>query len=195
MMTLVPSRAFTGTPLLKSYWQLVPIVAKYANCMQILTSSNGSIKCGARNNYVRIYFTCWNHYGYSLQDLRRTNRTAGSTLSPVTCLVSAHAEAALDEFRLWTLRGPAVPHAPGPPRYGSRPNRGEAHCRQHVACGPPSPRAGASSCRSTKINSRPFPGLLPEDCFRPPANIIDCVSFGQEEGDDSMSISASERED
>ncbi len=57
----------------------------------------------------------------------------------VTCLVLAHAEAALDEFRLWTLRGPAVPHAPGPPRYGSRPNRGEAHCRQHVACGPPSP--------------------------------------------------------
>ncbi len=35
----------------------------------------------------------------------------------------------------------------------------------------------------------------PEDCFRPPANIEEFVSFDQEEGDDSMSISASERED
>ncbi len=39
------------------------------------------------------------------------------------------------------------------------------------------------------------PVSFPEDCFRPPANIEEFVSFDQEEGDDSMSISASERED
>ncbi len=83
----------------------------------------------------------------------------------ITCLVLAHAEAALDKFQLWTLRGPAVPHAPGPPRYGSRPNLGEAHCRQHVACGPPlswwQERRLAAPPKSTVA---PFPGLLPEDC-------------------------------
>ncbi len=114
----------------------------------------------------------------------------------ITCLVLAHAEAALDKFQLWTLRGPAAPHAPGPPRYVSRPNLGEAHCRQHVACGPPlswwQERRLAAPPKSTVA---PFPGLLPEDCFRRPVNIKECVSFGQEEGDDSMSISASDRED
>ncbi len=36
---------------------------------------------------------------------------------------------------------------------------------------------------------------FPEDCFRPPSNIEGFVSFGHEEGDEAMSISASEKED
>ncbi len=55
-----------------------PIVTKHANTDEL----ERQYKCDARDNYVRIfYFTCWNHYVYSLQDLRGTNRTAASTLS------------------------------------------------------------------------------------------------------------------
>ncbi len=39
------------------------------------------------------------------------------------------------------------------------------------------------------------PISFPEDCFRPPSNIEGFVSFGHEEGDEAMSISASEKED
>ncbi len=39
------------------------------------------------------------------------------------------------------------------------------------------------------------PVSFPEDCFCPPSNIEEFVSFGHEEGDDAMSLSASEKED
>ncbi len=87
--------------------------------------------------------------------------------------------------RLWTLRRPAGPRAPGPPRYGSWPIWGEAHC--------PGGRSIFLPRRQTQTPHSPI--SFPEDCFRPPAYIEEFVSFGQEEGDDSMSMSASERED
>ncbi len=61
--------------------------------------------------------------------------------------------------------------------------------------GHPSPDVGSAvlPCRQTQ-RSPHSPVSFPEDCFRLPANIEEFVSFGQEEGDDSMSISASERE-
>ncbi|KAF4113452.1 hypothetical protein G5714_005997 [Onychostoma macrolepis] len=98
--------------------------------------------------------------------------------------------------RLRTLRGPAGPRAPDPPRYDSRPIRGEAHCRQRAAGGPP-----LSWWRERRLAAppnptvAPFPSILPRGLLPPPSNIGEFVSFGQEEGDDTMSISASERED
>ncbi len=78
---------------------------------------------------------------------------------------------------------PTVDSALGPLQYGSRPIRGEAFRLP-------------SSCRSTKPNARPIPRFpSPKTASAPPANIEEFVSFGQEEGDDSMSISALERED
>ncbi len=45
-------------------------------------TSSRQYKCDARDNYITIfYFTSWIRNGYSLQDLRRTNRTAGSSSS------------------------------------------------------------------------------------------------------------------
>ncbi len=50
----------------------------------------------------------------------------------VACLGLAHAEAALDKSDCGHCANP-----PGPSRYGSRPIRGGAHCRQRAAGGPP----------------------------------------------------------
>ncbi len=52
----------------------------------------------------------------------------------------------------------------------------------------------AASCRRTQ-RSPHCPVSFPEDCFCPPSNIEEFISFGHEEGDDAMSISASEKED
>ncbi len=99
--------------------------------------------------------------------------------------------------RRWTsptvdLRGP---RAPGPPRCGSRPVRGGAHCRQRAAGEPP---LSWRRERRLAVPSNPtvaaFPISFPEDCFRPPSNIEGFVAFGHEEGDEAMSISASEKE-
>ncbi len=164
-----------------------PIVAKHAN----MTSSR-QYKCDARDNYIRIfYFTCWIRNGYSLQDLRGTNRTAGSSPSLRRPPGPGPRRGGAGRVRLRILRGPTGPRAPGPPRYGSRPIRGGAHCRQLV--GPPSP-GGVLPCRRTQ-RSPHSPVSFPEDCFRPHSNIEEFVSFGHEEGDDAMSISASEKED
>ncbi len=69
----------------------------------------------------------------------------------VACLGLAHAEAGLDESDCGHC-------APGPPRYGSRPIRAGAHCRQRAAGGlPPLLAAGALSCRAAEPNGRPIP--------------------------------------
>ncbi len=65
----------------------------------------------------------------------------------VACLGLAHAEAALDESDCGHC-------APGPPRYGSRPIRGGAHCRWWA---PPPLAAGAPSCRAAEPNGRLIP--------------------------------------
>ncbi len=87
------------------------------------------------------------------------------------------------------------PRAPGPPRCGSRPVRGRAHCRQRAAGEPPLSGGGSAvlPCRRTQ-RSPHSPISFPEDCFRPPSNIEGFVAFGHEEGDEAMSISASEKD-
>ncbi|KAF4110748.1 hypothetical protein G5714_007779 [Onychostoma macrolepis] len=109
----------------------------------------------------------------------------------VACLGLAHTEVALDESdcghcadlpaRRDMIRG----------LFGVRPTAASV-----PLVGPASPGGGSVVLllRQTQRSPR-SPVSFPEDCFRPPSNIGEFVSFGQEEGDDSMSISASERED
>ncbi len=79
----------------------------------------------------------WTRDGFNLQDLRGTHWTAGSA-SPLRRLPGpGPRRGGAGRVRLWTLRGPAGPRAPGPPRCGSRPVRGRAHCRQRAAGEPP----------------------------------------------------------
>ncbi len=115
-----------------------PIVAKHANTDEL----ERQYKCDACDNYVRFfYFTCWNHYVYSLQDLHGTNRTAASTLS----------------LRRLPGPGPAAIWFAACSGWGPLSPAG----------GPPLLVAGASSCPAAKPNSCPIPrGRLP-----PPANI------------------------
>ncbi len=89
----------------------------------------------------------------------------------VACLGLAHAEAALDESDC-------------------------GHCADLPLVSPPSPGGGSAvlPCRRTQ-RSPHSPISFPEDCFRPPSNIEGFVAFGHEEGDEAMSISASEKED
>ncbi len=62
--------------------------------------------------------------------------------------------------------------------------------------GPPSPGGGNAVLPRRRTQRSPHsPVSCPEDCFCPPSNIEEFVSFGHEEGDDAMSISASEKED
>ncbi len=84
-----------------------------------------------------------------------THRTAGSA-SPLRRLPGpGPRRGGAGRVRLWTLHGPAGPRAPGPPRCGSRPVRGGAHCRQRAAGEPPlSWRRGAPSCRAAEPNGR-----------------------------------------
>ncbi len=94
----------------------------------------------------------------------------------VACLGLAHAEAALDESDCGHCAWPTAASVP--------------------LVGPPSPGGGSAvlPCRRTQ-RSPNSPVSFPEDCFRPPSNIEGFVSFGHEEGDEAMSISASEKED
>ncbi len=159
-------------PFLKSYW-LTPVqmTGQLSQSMQMW-----QYKCNAHDNYVRIfYFTCWIHYGYSLQDLRRTNRNAGSILSLRRLPGLGPCWGGAGWVRLWIVLWAHCNMVRG--LFGVRP------FVFHRLAAPPSPTLAHS------------PVSFPEDCFRPPANIEEFVSFGQEEGDDSMSISALERED
>ncbi len=82
-----------------------PTVAKHANTDEL----ERQYKCDAHDNYVRIfYFTCWIHYGYSLQDLRGTNRTDGSTLSLRRLPGPGPRRGGAGRVWLWTLRGPVL---------------------------------------------------------------------------------------
>ncbi len=169
-----------------------PIVAKHAN----MTSSR-QYKCDARDNYIRIfYFTYWIRNGYSLQDLRGTNRTAGSSPSLRRLPGPGPRRGGAGRVRLRTLRGPAGLRAPGPPRY-IRGLFGVGLTAASVPLvGPPSPGGGSTVLPRRRTQRSPHsPVSFPEDCFRPPSNIEEFVSFGHEEGNDAMSISASEKED
>jgi len=69
--------------------------------------------------------------------------------------------------RRWT--SPTVDFAPGPPRCGSRPVRGGAHCRQRAAGEPP---LSWRRERRLAVPSNPtvasFPDFLPRGLFPPP---------------------------
>ncbi len=104
-----------------------------------------------------------------MQDLRGTNRTAGSSPSLRRLPGPGPRRGGAGRVRLLTLHGPAGPRAPGPPRYGSRPIRGGAHCRQRAAGGPP-----LSWRRERRLAVPPnptvasFPGFLSRGLFPPP---------------------------
>ncbi|KAF4113460.1 hypothetical protein G5714_006005 [Onychostoma macrolepis] len=114
----------------------------------------------------------------------------------VACLGLAHAEAALVESdcghcadlpaRVLRTRRDMIRGL-----FGVRPTAASV-----PLVGPPSPGGGSVVLPLRQTQRSPHsPVSFPEDCFRPPSNIGEFVSFGQEEGDDTMSISASERED
>ncbi len=127
---VVPSRAFTrhhgefsvmGTPsfqpFLKSYW-LTP-VKWVANCREVCTSHantdklRGSIKCGARDNYVRIFsFTLLNNLdlwliNYYSSQLRFAHQRAVSVW-PLLCSV----QVSMMFFLRW-VRLPSISGGPG----------------------------------------------------------------------------------
>ncbi len=100
----------------------------------------------------------------------------------VACLGLAHAEAALDESDCGHCAD--LPVGVG------------LTAASVPLVSPPSPGGGSAvlPCRRTQ-RSPHSPISFPEDCFRPPSNIEGFVAFGHEEGDEAMSISASEKED
>ncbi len=133
-------------------------------------TSSRQYKCDARDNYIRIfYFTCKIRNGYSLQDLRGTNRTAGSSPSLRRLPGPGPCRGGAGRVRLWTLRGPTGPRAPGPPRYGLRPIRGGAHClswrQERRLAAPPNPTVA------------PFPGFLSRELFPPPPLLTSRSSY------------------
>ncbi len=177
-------------PFLKSYW-LTP-VKWLANCRKACKYDElDSINAMPATIISESSTSPWIRDGFSMQDLRGTHRTAGSSPSLRRLPGPGPRRGGAGRVRLRTLRGPA-----GPPRCGSRPVRGGAHCRQRAAGEPP-----LSWRRERRLAVPPnptvasFPISFPEDCFRPPSNIEGFVAFGHEEGDEAMSISASEKED
>ncbi len=146
--------------------------------MQILTSSRGSI------NAMPATITSESSTSPVEFIMPTVLKICAGPIEPsdqhyhcVACLGLVHAEAALDESDCGHC-GPVGPRAPGPPRYG---------LAAYSGWGP--------SRRAAKSNGRPIPRFPSPRTASAPANIEEFVSFGQEEGDDSMSISASERED
>ncbi len=113
----------------------------------------------------------------------------------VACLGLAHAEAALDESDCG--------HCADLPVRVLRARRDVVRGLFGVGLtaasvplvSPPSPGGGSVvlPCRRTQ-RSPHSPISFSEDCFRPPSNIEGFVAFGHEEGDEAMSISASEKD-
>ncbi len=113
----------------------------------------------------------------------------------VACLGLAHAEAALDESDCG--------HCADLPVRVLRARRDVVRGLFGVGLtaasvplvSPPSPGGGSAvlPCRRTQ-RSPHSPISFPEDCFRPPSNSEGFVAFGHEEGDEAMSISASEKD-
>ncbi len=114
----------------------------------------------------------------------------------VACLGLAHAEAALDDSDCG--------HCAVLPAHVLRARRDMVRSLFWVGLTdasvplvvPPSPGGGSAALPRRRTQRSPHsPFFFPEDFIRPPSNIEEFVFFGQEEGDDAMSISASERED
>ncbi len=113
----------------------------------------------------------------------------------VACLGLAHAEAALDESDCG--------HCADLPVRVLRARRDVVRGLFGVGLtaasvplvSPPSPGGGSVVLPGRRTQRSPHsPISFPEDCFRPPSNIEGFVAFGHEEGDEAMSISASEKE-
>ncbi len=108
--------------------------------------------------------------------------------------VGLGAERRRGRVRLWTLRGPAGPRAPAR-RDVVRGLFGVGLTAASVPLvSPPLLAAGARLAVPPNPTVAAFADLFPEDCFRPPSNIEGFVAFGHEEGDEAMSISASEKD-
>ncbi len=122
-----------------------------------------------------------------MQDLRGTNRTAGSSPSLRRLPGPGPRRGGTGRVRLRTLRGPPVPVL----RASRDVVRGLFGVGLTAASvplvGPPSPDGGSAvlPCRRTQ-RSPHSPISFPEDCFHPPSNIEGFVSFGHEEGDEAM---------
>ncbi len=104
----------------------------------------------------------------------------------IACLGLAHMEAALEESDC------AQCADVGRGLFGVRPTAANV-----PLVGPPPPLKGGDDnlARSHRSQRSPqFPVTLSDGCFRPPPPIADFVSFSQEGEEDSMSISASEKE-
>ncbi len=114
----------------------------------------------------------------------------------IACLGLAHAEAVLDESDCGHCADLLV-HVLRARRDMTRGLFGVGLTAASVPLvGPPSPGGRSAVLPHRRTQRSPHsPVSFPEDCFRPPSNIEEFVSFGHEEGDDAMSISASEKED
>ncbi len=123
-----------------------------------------------------------------MQDLRGTHRTAGSSPSLRRLPGPGPRRGGAGRVRLRTLRGPADV---------VRGLFGVGLTAASVPLvSPPSPGGGSAVLPCHRTQRSPHsPISFPEDCFRPPSNIEGFVAFGHEEGDEAMSISASEKED
>ncbi len=189
-----------GTSSLQPSWS--PIGSRQSNDWPIVASmqirrARDSINAMLATIISESFTSPWTRMASVCKICAETHWTAGSA-SPLRRLPGPGSRrGGAGRVRRWTFaRDPPGPRAPGPPRCGSRPVRGRAHCRQRAAGDPPlSGAAGAPSCRAVEPNCRRIrPSLSPRNCFRPPSNIEGFVAFGHEEGDEAMSISASEKD-
>ncbi len=147
-------------------------------------TSSRQYKCDARDNYIRIfYFTLnswWLQYVRSARD--QSNRW-------IITFTASPAWAWPTPRRRWT--SPTADIAMWFAAYsgwGSLPPACRwwtplSWRRERRLAVPPNPTVAS------------FPDFLPRGLFPPPSNIEGFVSFGHEEGDEAMSISASEKED
>ncbi len=150
-------------------------------------TSSRQYKCDARDNYIRIFYFTLNSWW--LQCVRSARDPSGSS-SPLRRLPGpGPRRGGAGRVRLWTLLRARRDVVRGLFGVGLT-------AASVPLVSPPSPGGGSAvlPCRRTQ-RSPHSPISFPEDCFRPPSNIEGFVAFGHEEGDEAMSISASEKEE